>query len=733
MIQPYTVPGTAGDWGPATMASAEPQGRWGSLNVSGASGAEPLLSDNTRDKTPANDENTQQNPSLQQRKTASLTRTCQRPNAAAVLGVPSDRATACSAPTTNRNSDLWIAVADAETLRKIGHDPKFPLNGKYRQTGYIDGRQLPEPIGNDTHPFTGILRHENGTVCNLANCLMKRLGDEGEVDGLIFYDANIRSKGPVAVAACTISDDAMVRNIYVINARVEALSDHAGIAGGDVWGTVVNTTAVNCEVVVSGDEAGAAGIGAGTLHGSGMVADTTAVNCTVTTAQCQPAGIGAGDFIEGREEGDLRDGHGTVANTTAVDCQVITAGSRGAGIGVGFHNNYRGTVANTTAVNCKVTNSDGPSAVGAGYLSLEGKVTNTTAVNCEIINLGTDIYSCAGIGAGMARAFDTVADTTAVNCRLVTSGKQGYAGIGVGEALGGTVTDTTAVNCTVATSGSEGRAGIGAGWPIIGPITVANTTAVNCNVTTSGQDGDAGIAAGRVGAGYDLDDIKIANTTALNCTVATSGKDANAGLGVGRPHSQFPIARTTGINCEVDSLTGYGEADVSGGPAPNICNVRINGHRQNNTAHGCDFSPDNLCAGIGHPLLAPDCRPDDNFAALIRSNTHEFGLCPATATIIPPISGKSGDSRASGLTNAAMAGIALGGVLFLLIGVGLCLYRYYSHRASSRATGHHSAGQRQGGSNPGRGSDDIQRHQRSLVDPAQGDNQKVSLISKKTL
>ena len=422
MIQPQTVPGagTACDRRPATTTYAEPQERWGCLAVSRTSSVEPLLPDNTRDGTPANnnDDDTQQNPSLQQRKTASLARTCQRPNAAVVLGVPSDLATAGMTATTNPNSDPWIAVADAETLGKIGHDPNYPLNGNYRQTGDIDGSQLRQSIGNDAHPFTGILQGEKGTICNLRNCLVKTLAGEGRVDGLSFNNANIKSKGPVAVAACTISDHAMVRNIYVNNAHVEALSDDAGIAGGDVWGTVVNTTAVNCTVVISEGEveAGGAGIGAGTLHANGTVADTTAVNCTV--AASRPAGIGAGRFIEGREVGDRLDGHGTVANTTAVDCQVITSGSRGAGIGVGYHANYFGTVANTTAVNCKVTNSDGPAAVGAGYLFRHGTVTNTTAVNCEVENSGTDIYGSVGIGAGMARAFDTVADTTAVNCRV---------------------------------------------------------------------------------------------------------------------------------------------------------------------------------------------------------------------------------------------------------------------------------------------------------------------------
>ena len=198
--------------------------------------------------------------------------------------------------------------------------------------------------------------------------------------------------------------------------------------------------------------------------------------------------------------------------------------------------------------------------------------------------------------------------------------------------------------------------------------------------------------------------------------------------GVGEFSSRFPVARTTAINCEVDSLSGYGEAGVAGGPAPNICNVRINGHRQNNTAESCHFDPDDLCAGIDQLLLKPDCRPGNDFAALIRNNTRQFGLCPPTATIIPSGSSRSGPA-ASGSNNAAIAGIALGGVLFLLIGVGLCIYRYCCHRASARVADNHAVGQSQGGSNPEGGSDDLELHRRSFADPAEGDNHKVPLIS----
>ncbi|MBO9494702.1 hypothetical protein J7438_11445 [Thalassotalea sp. G20_0] len=581
MIQPPTMPGsvTASASRPATTQSVEPQGRWGRLGVCTESDAVPLLQDNTREENPVNDHSTiknrQQDVPPQHRKPASTTpRTRQLPNLTMVPCAPSGLTAANATATANDHSDRWIAVPDAATLGKIGHDPDYPLNGTYRQTGDIDGSQLGQPIGNDTHPFTGTLRGENGTICNLSHCLVQTLGDEGRIDGLNFNGANIRDKGPVAVVACIIADEAMVSNVSVDNARVVALGDSAGITGGDVRGTVFNTTAVNCSVATSagGKETGNAGIGAGLISGNGNVVDTTAVNCHVTAS--------------------LRDGS-------------------------------------------------------------------------------------AGIGAGTAFGNGTLADTTAVNCKVENSGDYGYAGIGAGRAaLFGMVADTTAVNCNVTASGLDGSSGIGVGGGVFSLATVANTTAVNCNVTTSGTGGGAGIGAGTLLTGFDS--TKIADTTALNCTVASSGKDASAGIGAGILDSTAIVASTTAINCEIDSE--YAVASIKGGSDPDICNVRINGRWQNNTVPGCQPWLDNLCAGIDSGLLTPDCRPGE---ALANNPVRQCGFFPVVPTTTPTTSSNS-SSRALDLSQAAIAGIALGGVLFVLVGV-LCIYRYYRNLASSAA------------------------------------------------
>ena len=232
-IQPPTVPrsGTFSDSRLATIPSTEPQGRWGSLDVSRKSGVVPFL---TRDGTQENDndkiKDTQQNSSQQHRKpTSTAPGSCHLPNAAAVLGALSGLAAVGLAASATCDSE--IKVADAEILGMIGRNESFPRNCTYRQTvPCIDGSQL-QSIGDENHPFTGIFHGENGTIGNLRHCLIKKLADGGSVDSLRFTKANINSTGPAAVVACEISGNAMISNIRVENAHVSTSGP------GRLWGS----------------------------------------------------------------------------------------------------------------------------------------------------------------------------------------------------------------------------------------------------------------------------------------------------------------------------------------------------------------------------------------------------------------------------------------------------------------------------------------------------------------
>ncbi len=614
LIQPSTVSrgGTASDSRSATIAPA-PQGRWGSLDVSGESGVVPSLSNNTRHGTRANDNNkikdTQQNSSLQHRKPAStIPGAGQLPNATTVPGALPRLAAADLAASADPGSDPPILVADAETLGKIGRDRNYPPNGNYQLTvPCIDGGQL-RSIGNDTHPFTGSLHGEKGTIDNLRNCLMKTMAGEGLVYDLRFTGANITSTGPTAVVACQIKGNARVSNIRVENAHVSTCGDRAygGVVAGLVEGKVDNAMAVNCTVQTSGEFAHA-GIGAGKVDSGGTVANTTAVNCQVNTSDSYAfAAIGAGAVS-----------NGTVTNTRALDCTVETSGDIKSDAGIGAGHGVESRVTDTTAVNSTVTTSGQGSiaGIGAGWFD-GGTVTGTTAVNCHVTTNGTT--ASAGIGGGQVGEFkkDTaVTNTVAEHCHVKTVKARANAAIGAGRVIGGTVTGTKAVNCTISTEGKYGTAGIGAG--AVEDSRVANTTALNCELKTTGNRGSAGLGAGKVVRG------NVTDTTAVHCKVETFGYGhdygANGGIGAGIIEQAGIVDRTTAFNCTIKTKKKWGQAGIGAGAA-------YSGTVANSTAVHCRVETQGYLAdaAIGTGFVTDDVTVANTLA--VNSNVTTTGL-----------------------------------------------------------------------------------------------------------
>ncbi|WP_257294535.1 hypothetical protein, partial [Endozoicomonas sp. YOMI1] len=610
-------------------------GRWGSLDVSRESGVVPFL---TRDGTQENDndkiKDTQQNSSQQHRKpTSTAPGSGHLPNAAAVLGALTGLAAVGLAASATRDSDPPIPVADAKTLGEIGRNPNYPPNGTYRQTvPCIDGGQL-QSIGNETHPFTGIFHGENGTIGNLRHCLIKNLAGEGLVVRLRLTNANITSKGPAAVVACEISENATISNIRVENAHVSTSGRKAyggvvagiakgkvdntmavnctvrtsgklargGVVAGIAKGKVDNTRAVNCKVLTSGESAHA-GVGAGMVD-HGTVADTRAVNCKVrTSGRLAKAGVGAG-----------RVNRGTVADTTAVKCNIITEKVRAdAAIGAGHVNN--GTVANTTAVDChvKTGGDEAYAAIGAGHLRT-GIVTYTKALDSTVNTTG--IFGSAGIGSGAVEN-GNVANTTAVDCHVETVGKGANAAVGTGSIKGRSLVErTTALSCTVKTKKYLGRAGIGAAIAYDGG-TVAWSTAVNCNVTTAGDMANAAIGIGELEKSATA-----ANTLAVNSNVATNGTRAYAGIGAGRVNetngNTVTVTDTTAVNCRIEALGLEAEADIVSNHT-RVCNtylIDMVNDRVFNSPGICPLDLDDVCKPVAHPLslLLPDCQPKQEY------------------------------------------------------------------------------------------------------------------------
>ncbi|MGO0306924.1 hypothetical protein ACTL6P_09990 [Endozoicomonas acroporae] len=167
-------------------------------------------------------------------------------------------------PVTTMSLELQGRWGSLAVFRESGVEPLLPDNTPDRVliNDNDEDNSPSQSIGNDTHPFTGILRgkEEKRTIGNLRNCLVKTLAGEGCVDSLRFTGANITSTGSTGVVACKISDQATVSNICVDMANV--------------FDTVADTTAVNCHVESTGS-GGGAGVGAGLIRHS-TVSETIA-------------------------------------------------------------------------------------------------------------------------------------------------------------------------------------------------------------------------------------------------------------------------------------------------------------------------------------------------------------------------------------------------------------------------------------------------------------------------
>ena len=565
----------------------------------------------------------------------------QLPTVAFALGAMSCLATA--------EAQSIIEVADAETLGKIGRDPSYPLDGRYRQSSDIDGSGLSQSIGNRSHPFTGQYDGQCHTIDNLQRCLVQTLKDGGRVDSLRFTRANINSTETTGVVACEILDNAVASNIQVEDACVATSGDEkfAGIGAGYVRGAVTNMTVVNGMVTTSGTKAHA-GISAGKLEGKdSAVTGSVSVNCKVSTfGDGSKSGIGAGHLQ-----------NGTVTGTLAVDSEVVAEGEDTAtGIGAGHVN--AGTLVGTTGVNSKVSTNgkDSYAAVGAGLVDHRGIVNETTGVCSQVIG----ITSYVGIGVG-AVAVGTVNNTVAVRCLSLTSGIAAFAGIGAGFASVNKdwsersfIDRTTSVNSTVSTSGS---AGIGVGADSYG-TSVSNTLAVYSKVLA--PSADAGIAVGERYRGS-----VVYNTWAIECVIQDSGVE-----------------------------TVYWGGDFE------RCNVLANGKNVSDTPRGCNCSLADLGKYAAPELVTEDCKLSNHahmdIQQVLRNIRHSYPLQldffnpqqvrQLSVCWTKPVAPANKVTLAAGLSGGAVAGIALGAVAACAIVAGAA-YVYYRYNRSDNSEG----------------------------------------------
>ena len=541
----------------------------------------------------------------------------QLPRAAVALGAMSCLATvAAQSP---------IEVADVQTLNKIGRDPNYPLDGRYRQSSDIDGGGLAQSIGNRSHPFTGQYDGQCHTIGNLQRCLVQTMGDGGRVDSLRFTDVNIHSTNTTGVVACEILDNALASNIVVKDACVATSGEEkfAGIGAGYVRGAVTNITAVNGTVTTFGTRAHA-GISAGKLEGiDSAVTGCVSVNCKVSTfGDWSKSGIGAGHVK-----------NGTVTDTLAVDSEVLAEGQDAAtGIGAG-QVDHGGIVNRTTGVRSRAIASADSSHVGIGVGAvIVGTVNNTVAVRC--LSLTSDIVAFAGIGAG-------------------------HAHVGSDWSKRSIVDRTTSVNSTVSTSGTYASAGIGVGSGSHG-VSVSNTLAVYSEVLA--PFADAGIAVGQRFPGGDFD-----HTRAIGCVLQNSGENevfwgwsgnferCNV-LVNGKNVSDTP----RGCNCSLADLDKYAAPDL----VTEDC-------KPSNRVH-IDIQQALRNIRHSYPLQLDRLNPQQ---------VSQFGAC---RTVSFPSLSVTPTPLATGLSSTAVVGMALGAVAACALVAGGA-YLYYRYNRSDNS------------------------------------------------
>ena len=542
----------------------------------------------------------------------------QLPRAAVALGAISCLATvAAQSP---------IEVADVQTLNKIGRDPNYPLDGRYRQSSDIDGGGLSQSIGSRSLPFTGQYDGQRHTIYNLQRCLVQTMGNGGRVDSLRFAGVNIHSTNTTGVVACEILDNALASNIVVKDACVATSGDEkfAGIGAGYVRGAVTNITVVNGTVTTFGTKAHA-GISAGKLEGiDSAVTGCVSVNCKVSTfGDWAKSGIGAGHVK-----------NGTVTDTLAVDSEVLAEGE------------------------------DAATGIGAGQVDHGGIVNRTTGVRSRAIASAGSSH--VGIGVGEVIA-GTVNNTVAVRCLLRTSGIVAFAGIGAGYAhvdrdwsKRSIVDRTTSVNSTVSTSGTLASAGIGVGTGGHG-VSVSNTLAVYSEVLA--PLADAGIAVGQRFRVGDFDHIR-----AIGCVLQSSGENevfwgwssnferCNV-LVNGKNVSDTP----RGCNCSLADLDKYAAPDLVTEDCKPSNRVHIDIQQAlRNIRHSYPLQPDRL-----NP-----------------QQVSQFGACRTIS--FPPLS-VTPTPLVTGLSSTAVVGMALGAVAACaLVAGGAYLYYRYNRSDNSQ-------------------------------------------------
>ena len=538
------------------------------------------------------------------------------------LGAASCLGTVGAAP----GHEHWITVNDSSVLDKIGRDPAYPLDGRYRQLADIDAGNLSGPIGNTSHPFAGEYDGRCHSIDQLRHCFVQKLDGNGRIDNVRFTRADISSGKKVGVVACELSGNAILGNIVVEQSTVASIGAYAP-----------------------------AGIGAGVANNKTLINGFSTFNCTTKTS---------GNFsAAGAVAGVAR---GTIDNTRLDNARVETLGV-GSGAG-GVAGAAYGSINNTMMMNGNIITHgiDGNVGGGAGVVSSKATVANTLLVRSNFSTHGSDAYAAGGGGW----VFGTIINTTMADSRVETSGEWSFAAVGAGcVTSSGKLVNTTGQRTVIRTVGESTHAAVGAG---LASGDVEGVVCFDSQVST--LDGHGAIGAGQLSG-------SAVGVVAYECHVRTHGAGSRTGFGYGVKTSGGDFRNLTGMYSTVNASGWQAKESINGGVSPFLCNASVGDKYESppccNHATGkfCLPVPKDACKLADPRVLTSDCRPvvPPYFDA---EKGYDF-VCPALPTPAAPLV-----APVAAMSTAVLAGGIVAGVVVLgLVGVaGFALYRRYHQK-----------------------------------------------------
>lgn len=573
----------------------------------------------------------------------------------------------------------WIEVNSTQTLSKIGHDPAYPLDGHYRQVAHIDARDLPGPIGNESHPFVGEYDGRCKMIHHLDHCFVKKLDGNGRIYNQIYLKARIVSDEQAGVVACQMSGKSALSRITVQESSVITNKDNSpagfatGVAGNN---TVIDGfNVLGPAKVETRQKESPAGLVVGEAHG--IINNTRSLYGKVKTLERRSmAGSVAGTT------------NGVINNTVNIYASVSTRGENSYAGGGAGHALKRAGIDKTVLVLCDLTTYGdyASNGGGAGVVAEGATVSDTLLTNTDLRTYGLDADAAAG--GGFVRG--NVTETTMVEGEVLTHGTDAQAAVGGGQVYYGLVDKTTGRDATIKTTGSSGDAGVGAGMVLVG--TVSQTSCYNSKIVTADSEAHAGVGGGNV---YGI----VEEVVSIRCNVTTSGEKSNAGLGAGEGEADKVTAMYSTVEATGKKATAairdkdlfICSTSVGKSKFSPCCNQDYDGSCDDISAESCRYADPRVLTAQCAPLPPPyfDSGRGGGFICPTGSTERSLnvtGTPVANVSEIFPTTPLllSGSGAAPNI--GAVVGITLGLVgAAALIGIGgTAIYRHYFNRGEQK-------------------------------------------------